>query len=121
MEASHHIRSLQTVIDHVSDVGGWIVVVAPTGSGEYAELLRMMVGLLPPEASMCGRTTLFPNGGKVTVCGATGRPHGEGYRVLFLGFGDSLTPADEIAFHSWRSAAKGVVGLGDNSRELKGL
>ena len=114
-----HIFALQTVLDYVRRAREWVVVVAPTDEDKAPALGRMLVSLLPPDAELCGRTAILPGGGRVTVVGASQLVHGDGFRVMFLDFDGKLLPSDEIAIHAWRSAALGVVTLGDRPGELQ--
>jgi len=118
-ELTAYIFALQAVVEHAKHFREWIVVVAPTDEEKSSTLSRMLVSVLPPEATLCGRTALFPSGGRVTVVGGSQFLHGDGFRVMFLGFESTSLPADEIAQHAWRKAALGVVSLGDRPGELR--
>lgn len=111
--------ALQAAIAHAGRTREWIVVVVPTADGVSGRVAQTLVTLLPPEASICGRTALLPGGGRVTVIGGSQPLHGDGFRVMFLGFDGKLMPADEIAVHAWTQAARGVVTLGDHAGELR--
>jgi hypothetical protein len=114
-----YLSPLTAAIEHARRSGEWIVVVAPTDEQKSVELGRVFVSVLSRDASLCGRTAIFPGGGRVTVVGGSQPLHGTGFRVMFVGFDGKLLPADEIAMHAWRTAAIGHVTLGDRPGELR--
>lgn len=108
-----HLDVLHRAIERARSSRDWIVVVAPSSEDKMTTLSRIMVGMLPAEATLCGRTALFPGGGRLTMAAAQHSVHGKDFHVMFLGFDDKSLPADEIAQHGWRVAAKSVVTFGE--------
>jgi hypothetical protein len=117
-ELTANIFAIQAAIAEARRSRAWIVVVTPTDEELASTLGRMFVTLLPPDASLGGRTAVLPNGGRVTIVAGSEPLHGDGFRVMFLGFEGKLLPADEIAMHAWREAAKGTVTLGEQPGEV---
>jgi hypothetical protein len=114
-----YLSSLTAAIEHARRSGEWVVVVAPTDKQKSIELGHVFVSIVPRDASFCGRTAIFPGGGRVTVVGGSQPLHGTGFRVMFVGFDGKLLLADEIAIHAWRTAAIGHVTLGERPGELR--
>jgi hypothetical protein len=114
-----NIASLQAAINHAERSREWIVIVTPTSKNLAVELSRMLVTMLPSDATLSGRTAIFPNGGRLTVAAGSHQLHGDGFRVLFRGFEGELMPTDEIEMHSWSEAAQGTVTIGSQSGGIR--
>lgn len=115
--ASKYVPMLTAAVDYAKEHSEWVVLVTPKGILNSVQ--AALTAVRPLSAKMVGRTTLLPGGGRVTVTSGESQIFGARFLVMFLGFSNELTPRDQIAFHTWRQQAEGVVTPGEHPGTLE--
>lgn len=109
MGSFSHIQKVRAALAHARESGEWVVLVAPTN--RVTDVSDILVAWVPEDGTLCGRTVLFKEGGRVTVCAASHYLHSSGFTLLPVAFSRGVSADDEVAILRWYSDARRVTGL----------
>ena len=123
-----YMQPLQRVLDHIDRTGNWIVVVTPANSECSEELRTTAFAFFPPGSVHVGRTSILPNGGRLTVAdlthlldvsSATHEVLGSGFDLVFMGWESvRLNSKEEVLRHQWKAKAGRVLSVGERDGEM---
>ena len=107
------MTSFKFLIDRIESHPSWIVAVCPDQEGPWTECRNALVGNLPVDAEIAGRTSRFKNGGMVSLVPLkaidtfdTDKP----FSIAFMGW-DRLSRDNEKTME-WKKRAQDVILIG---------
>jgi hypothetical protein len=106
------IASLQDAVQQAVQTGDWIVVVFPTTKASDAAR-NVLPAMLPEGSSGGGRTSLLPDGARLSVVSSSDIPFPtpSGFTAMFLGWGGA-TEKEFAGMATWRSASTKIAEEG---------